>query len=470
MASRVAGISIHVIMHGGERSAILVLVSLAVACEPVHGAALAVPAWFQKNMIPPRQAAETMRTLNAQPTLVVVDANNVRGAVNFRLSKLKLTTLIEDWASKNGLSDRVVLCWDHGLVSEALLHNSVCHAWAGSRQSADDLIANNVLPGLYEEAERDARVCVVTTDRELIQRCKRAAFESGASMGRLRLLGTRKFVSLLMHSSPGREEGEGAGSRDGCEIAFAYERGETSVRRFALTLRKRRMHERRRRRRPDGFSAPYAERTWHRVIMSEKLRRLLVGHAAAAASQSGGNGGISGAAAAAQERAAAVTALARRLNTAGEEAAVERRVRSSRSRGDDGEASATASAELLLRDVRLDGRQCAILLKYGGALSKARAARGGQQGDDDDAAPEGEKEEEEDSGRLRPRSLPTKRERRRQQRAAAAVLLQQHDVAPEPLGRDRRQQIEVLERRQQLEGLERWLDGGDDDDDDDDAE
>ena len=45
------------------------------------------PRWFERNMIPGRQAAEHMRSLSARPTTIVVDANNVRGAVNFRISK-----------------------------------------------------------------------------------------------------------------------------------------------------------------------------------------------------------------------------------------------------------------------------------------------------------------------------------------------------------------------------------------------
>lgn len=468
------------------------LLSLLVTCIPALGAALAVPAWFAKNMIPAKQAAETMQSMTASqgtPTYIVVDANNVRGAVNFRLSKLKLTTLIETWASKYGLGDRIVLCWDHGLKSEAMLHNSICHAWAGARQSADDLIANSVVPGLYETGEQDARLCVVTTDRELIQRCKRAASESGASMGRLRLLGTRKFVSLLMHASPPHAYENVGAEAHGCEIASAFERSETSVRRFALTLRKRRMHERRRRRRPDGFSAPYAERTWHRVMMSEKLRRLLEKHARrpvndasglALATSNSRSGTQDAGDVPLKPKAAAVNALALRLSTAPEVSTRGRRRASQGTRSryaslhedhleNDGMAAgSTANAELLLGDVRLDGRQRAILLKYGGTLAKKgrappaegpRPSTGAQVCADSPSSPavgNESGEQETASGALQPRSLPTRRQRRRQQRADAAVLLKQHGV-PAELGRDRRRQVELLERREQLLGLDRWL-------------
>lgn len=373
-----------------------------------------------------------MRSMTEAPgTIVVVDANNVRGAVNFRLSKLQLTTLCENWAAANGLANRIIIAWDHGLREEARIYRNVCHTWAGPKQSADDLIARSLVPGLYAHADTSEqggeRVCVVTTDRELLHRCKRAAFESGASHGRLRFFGTRKFVSLLFHSvardaqqqSIG-DEAAGDDQRDEHAIAAGFVRSEQKLRKFALTQRKLRAHERRRRRRPDGYAAPSAERTWVRVAMAERLRRLIV--------EQPEEPTVLGKAPPPQ-----VTALVAQLASAAGEEAFD---------------ASLLSAEALLSDVRLDGKQRAILLRYGEALSK---------GDDDDAALH-----EEPSGPLKPRALPTKRQRRRKQRAAADELMRTEGGGnarslAAAAGSERRHALLALERRHQIEGLDRWL-------------
>ena len=394
------------------------------------------PGWFEKNMIPASQAAATVRSLTEKPgTIIVIDANNVRGAVNFRISKLQLTRMCEHWAVANGLSNRVIIAWDHGLEQEGRILRSVCHTWAGPRQSADDLIAMKLVPGLFEHArdERQAdgeRVCVVTTDRELLHRCKRAAFESGASHGRLRFFGTRKFVSLLFHAAPSKQlanveaqritaappETEGdPPNADNDPFAQSFVRSEKVLKAFALTQRKLRAHERRRRRRPDGFAAPSAERTWVRVAMSERLRRLVVQQP----EESEPNG---------KAPPPQVAAIAAQLASS---------------------SVKLSGAEGLLSDVRLDGKQRAILLRYGQALSR------GIGGDYDSKA----QQQQEQSGPLKPRMLPTKRQRRRKQRAVAEELLRAGDAGGAGLASstERRQSLLVLERRQQIEGLEQWL-------------
>ena len=104
-------------------------VRLALLSVGLASAAFATPRWFEKNMLPARQARDAMTELTARPTFVVVDANNVRGAVNFRLSKQRLTRLIELWAAQHGLQNRIAICWDHGLVQQSVLRNGVCHAY-----------------------------------------------------------------------------------------------------------------------------------------------------------------------------------------------------------------------------------------------------------------------------------------------------------------------------------------------------
>ncbi|EOD26793.1 hypothetical protein EMIHUDRAFT_236466 [Emiliania huxleyi CCMP1516] len=204
--------------------------------------------------LPGSQCASAVRELTAVPTCLLVDANNVRGATAFRLTTGALVDLAEAWAHSNGLRGRVHLVWDHGCKPDALTSRGLEHGFAGPRQSADDMIAAQV-PLLLKGGER---VCVVTTDRELIFRAKHAAASSGAGRGALRLLGTRKFVAMLRH---GREAAECA---------------QEEASRFAIAQRASRWHERRRRKhaRKSG-AAPFAERTWQRVLLAERLRRAI---------------------------------------------------------------------------------------------------------------------------------------------------------------------------------------------------
>ena len=193
------------------------------------------PAWFAPSMLPAAQVAEAMRKIASTPnTFVVVDGNNVRGRVNFRLSKAQLSSLLSTWAARHGLSERVVVCWDHGQQSEALVWRGVCHAFAGPRQSADDVIAIDALPSLLRSPGCE-RVWVVTTDRELLWRCKQAAVQAGSPQGRLRFLGTAKLVSLLMDSREGEPTNEpllgeppsepaGVAAADADPVAHAFTR------------------------------------------------------------------------------------------------------------------------------------------------------------------------------------------------------------------------------------------------------
>lgn len=238
--------------------------------------------------LPGSQCASAVRELTAVPTCLLVDANNVRGATAFRLTTGALVDLAEAWAHSNGLRGRVHLVWDHGCKPDALTSRGLEHGFAGPRQSADDMIAAQV-PLLLKGGER---VCVVTTDRELIFRAKHAAASSGAGRGALRLLGTRKFVAMLRHGREAaecaQEEASGGEALEGehalrspvlCAAELDSRLRQTRcppVGRFAIAQRASRWHERRRRKhaRKSG-AAPFAERTWQRVLLAERLRRAI---------------------------------------------------------------------------------------------------------------------------------------------------------------------------------------------------
>lgn len=92
------------------------------------------PRWFAPEMLPPAQVAEAMHEVLAAPnTVIVIDGNNVRGRVGFRLGKSDLASLVSTWAAHHQLSEQVVIAWDHGQRSEALLWRGVCHGAAATR-------------------------------------------------------------------------------------------------------------------------------------------------------------------------------------------------------------------------------------------------------------------------------------------------------------------------------------------------
>jgi len=121
----------------------------------------------------------------------------------------------------------------------------------------------------------------------------RTAKESAAAAKgkvRVRVLGTTKLVALLLSSRPPlASDDAGAGTEEeaptaidgdtagvSCAVFDSFEAHDGALRTYARSLRKRRGHDAgRRRRRPDGFSAPFAEKTWHRVVLAEHLRLLL---------------------------------------------------------------------------------------------------------------------------------------------------------------------------------------------------
>ena len=380
---------------------------------------LVVPQWFEKNMLPRSQAIRAMSTIKEVPTTVIVDANNCRGAVAFRFSKLNFVDLVTSWAKAHDLEERVIICWDHGSVRQLVEYDNVVHVFAGPRESADDLIAETVLPQLYESTNE--RLYVVTTDRGLIARCKHAAAVSRACKGQLRLLGTRKFASLLLHAADSpisrqlqTDDNRSLSLNPGQSIAFRYQRGESAMRKFTATQHKRRRHEHKRRRvvSSAGFAAPFAEKSWHRIVMAEKLRRLLVENVVEV------EGG----------RSAAAAAL-----------------------GDSFESPiANADAARLLQDVRLDAKQRALILRFGGALSDGLLK-----------SPSKKDQEEIRAAEALPRTVasfhPSRRGRRAQREASRARLQGGALVAVDEQGRRSQAEVAVLERAAQLGGLDKWL-------------
>ncbi|KAJ1635382.1 hypothetical protein T492DRAFT_1132222 [Pavlovales sp. CCMP2436] len=165
---------------------------------------------------------------NAGETALLVDGNNVRGLTGFRWSSARLEALVRLWAGQRGLGGRVVIIWDHGGCSEAYAADGVGLCFAGPKQTADDVIASQV--GVLVQAGV-RRVWVATSDRELVERATAAG---GTSIpGQTWKEAARAVMETggLSSSSPKAPE-----------------------------------------RKP---TPKFKERTWHRVLLAERLRRLL---------------------------------------------------------------------------------------------------------------------------------------------------------------------------------------------------
>ena len=412
-------------------------------------------AWPPK--LPGRQCAEAVQSLTYEPTHIIVDANNVRGATAFRLSKQRLATLCTAWAQRNGLRSRVVVVWDHGQQPTTLEWHGVTHAFAGPRQSADDVIAEQVVPALLTGGCE--RVCVVTTDRGLIYRMKHEAAESGAAQGRLRLLGTRKFVALLLHGAEDETVAGAAASADSPGAAPAvlpkeYALSDASVRQFASSLRPVRPHERRRQRerassRASSSGAPYAERTWQRVLMAEKLRRSL-------AKSSELDGSIPATGRTGERAPSMQTALVEKAL----DLAAQRRLR----RGTPAEIDEIDGPEAMLSDCRLDAKQRALLLRYGAMLSDGSLLQQRQQQQRRQQQRQQRGEGEPNTTPVMVRRRPTHRERRVEQklaraaRASAASAGEGAGARVATTSAPSRADESAWVRREQMAGLARWLD------------
>jgi len=241
---------------------------------------------------------------------------------------------------------------------------------------------------------------VITTDRELIGRAKQGALEAGAPMGALRVMGTTKLVSLLMYArkdpKPNRHDGESENDENDSKrtgtarqssvahptaselstseppsasepppafeplspMLAEFQRANADVKRFAASQRNRRRHERKRRRRPDGFSAPFAEKTWHRVLLADKWRRLLEDEVGGL-SKTGGVSELGGSALSASEDE--FDFFMQKYNEQGA---------SSTHAATQETHEVQTAADTLLADVRLDHRQRQALLRFGDSLQR----------------------------------------------------------------------------------------------------
>ncbi|KAJ8609039.1 hypothetical protein CTAYLR_008708 [Chrysophaeum taylorii] len=103
---------------------------------------------------------------------ILIDGDNVRGKSGFRATKDSLLGAVSQWASA-GLESPATVYYDHGPRADAFERNDVRVVFSGPRLSADDAIARDVRYVLERSTLK--RIAVVTSDTNLVTRCKRAA-------------------------------------------------------------------------------------------------------------------------------------------------------------------------------------------------------------------------------------------------------------------------------------------------------
>lgn len=116
---------------------------------------------------------------------VLIDVENVRGATDFALDHASLLAGLAAWTAPGRT---VVAVVDHGAAPTAHLlpsrlrgggargaAASFCVTFAGPDATADDVVARDARWLLYAPGSAARRVAVVTSDRELMARCRSAA-------------------------------------------------------------------------------------------------------------------------------------------------------------------------------------------------------------------------------------------------------------------------------------------------------
>lgn len=124
-------------------------------------------------------------------TIVIVDGDNVRGKTKFSATKEQLCEDLDLLVHSCGISDRVVLMYDHGNEHEAFLYSSLAVCFSGPGKSADDIIARDVV---WFQRRFQCPVVVVTADSGLKTRCSQGGRITGQQVS---FVDSTLFVELL---------------------------------------------------------------------------------------------------------------------------------------------------------------------------------------------------------------------------------------------------------------------------------
>ncbi|CAB9522129.1 expressed unknown protein [Seminavis robusta] len=255
-----------------------------------------------------------------RPVILLIDANNVRGKTDFEWTHRDMFHYLRAWKKQLQQHHQslvhVIGVMDHACHAEAIHHHDMSVVFAGPQQTADDVIAQATRwflmdNQLNESTTTDSvskkgnnnnnatinncNVFVVTSDGELKQRCLRCNRPGNwkrkqPQRDRVKVFGSLPFVRTVLESTTATADDDqplAAGPLDKIEAL------EEDVRRFRYSRnRQAQVSDAQEEERgpwvtnilhsatatPSTWSLPtrtFEEKTWHRVLIAEQLRRAL---------------------------------------------------------------------------------------------------------------------------------------------------------------------------------------------------
>uniref|UniRef100_A0A7S2A5X3 Uncharacterized protein n=1 Tax=Ditylum brightwellii TaxID=49249 RepID=A0A7S2A5X3_9STRA len=229
---------------------------------------------------------------NGTGLFLIVDANNVRGVDDFKLTNHDLIRSLASWRRFLGMKRESIVCViDHGCRPNAFSYDGITLVFAGPNRTADDAIAHDCQWLSQGEGRHD--VLVTTSDNELRRRCMASNIKrlNKAPVGNhLRGGAVEVFSSAQLSSSLKRHwEAVMANATAGIPV----QPPDTSMDALISIEKDLRMHQitpnanKQRKQnsdesiesdnspiRPLGKRA-YIEKTWQRVLSAETTRHLL---------------------------------------------------------------------------------------------------------------------------------------------------------------------------------------------------
>lgn len=243
--------------------------------------------------------------------ILLVDANNVRGKTDFEWTNHDLLQLLRAYKRSQKAGNLEIICvMDHGSRPQTFPYDFGLLVWAGPNQTADDVIAA-ATRWLTASAD-DACLFVITSDRELRQRCLRnnCPGNTGIKKKRRQKDSIKVFPSTSLVSSLSEQKIDlqqcGAGEiqrqdKDAAKIEARFLELEVELRQFsslqpfwslqnerqADTEQQEQWHTRvlrspgDRDRSNHDAGTPlrrhmWNEKTWNRVLFAEHFRRSMV--------------------------------------------------------------------------------------------------------------------------------------------------------------------------------------------------
>lgn len=159
-------------------------------------------------------------------SIILVDVENLRGKAGFRLNHIELVAALSKWMSlgkvpgsspsQHTRSDALLVV-DHGDKPTVvwLPQERMAVQFAGRSRKADDVLVQDVIP--YCSELICSRVILVTADRELIQRCRRAVSSVNQQ---IQILSPEKLVqeinSIWLDMSQVKEDMDDDDNGEGC--------------------------------------------------------------------------------------------------------------------------------------------------------------------------------------------------------------------------------------------------------------